>query len=197
MAQLPLAADLGRVRRADVSDGQRLFPVRRPHPRPGGDARSVGRLATQGVRHLVVGLARHGRAVAPLPRPVHVPCRPGDAAGYFGAQRRVVGLRRVDRPGVALDDLRTLLRRRSGAVGPRHGVDTVNPDAWVARPERLHHQMPPRGRRQAAPVRVADRQLQLCRGVLHGLVRRRAGGAGGVPGRGPSAATRRFSRSCW
>jgi hypothetical protein len=65
LAELPLAAGVGLLRHQHLSHRQRAVPVPADDSRPRAGARSLDRLAPQGLRRAVVRLARHDQAVEP------------------------------------------------------------------------------------------------------------------------------------
>ena len=103
-----------------------------------------------------------------------------DAAGALRAQRRVLGLRRVDRARLARHDLRPLLRRGRDLLRLRDGADGDDPGAADLRARGVHHQLPLREHVPLPAAHVDHRDLRLRRRVLHGLVQRRRVRADGV-----------------
>ena len=76
---------------------------------------------------LLARLDRQRQPVAALHPRLPLPGRPGHAAGALGALGGVLGLRDVDRPGLARDDLRALLRGRRHLLRHRHGAHAADP----------------------------------------------------------------------
>ncbi len=94
LAQLQVAAHLGRLRHRHIPDGEHDVPRLRPHSRRRGGARQGDRVAEEGVRDGVGGLAGHRQPVAALQQGLPLSGRPRHAAGALGTLGRVVGLRR-------------------------------------------------------------------------------------------------------
>ena len=106
-------------------------------------------------------LAGHGAAVEGALALGAAPLGPRHAARALGAQRRVLGLRDVDRARLARDDLRALLRGRRHLLGLRDGADGDDPGAPHLRPRGVHHRLPLREHGALPPAHVADRRLRV------------------------------------
>src|SRR2546422_209229 len=115
--------------------------------------------------------------MAPLLARLPLPRRARDPARVVGAQRGVVGLRDGDRPRLARDHLRPLLRGRRDLLGRGHGDHAARPDPQVLPPRGVDHRPPFREPGEALPAYRDDRRLRVLRGILHRVVRRASGGA--------------------
>ena len=106
LGELQEPAAVGHLRdlhlHADVAD----LLLRRPGAGSRDRARSHHRLAQGALRRARARLAGHVAPVEGAQPHRAAPVRARDAAGALGAQRRVLGLRDVDRAGLARDDLR-------------------------------------------------------------------------------------------
>ena len=129
LAQLQVAADLGRVRdHAPTSRSRTTFLVCRPGPRRRRGARQGGRLAQEGVQDVRARLAGHRQPVAAL----HA--GPTSTSPRWPRRwcSRCTRWCRWDfamshRPGLARDDLRALLRGRRDLLRHRHGAHPADP----------------------------------------------------------------------
>ena len=128
LAELPLAAAVGRLRGLDLL--HRLGPllVHRPRARSRDPARprEVPRRPVH-LRHLRPRLARLQPQLAALRDGLPHPGRPLHAAGAVGPLGRLLRLRHVDSPRLAHHHLPALLRRRRHLRRLRHGAH--HPDA--------------------------------------------------------------------
>ena len=173
LAQLQVAADLGRLRHLDLPDRVHHLPRRGPGARHRGGARQGHRLAEEALRRLLAcGWTGSRQPVAPLHPGLSLPGRPGHAAGALGALGRVLGLRDVDHPGLARDDLRALLRGRRHLLRHRHGAHAADPAPQGCSARAHDHRLPLRQPGQADAVHRVDPVLRLRDGVLRRLVQR-------------------------
>src|SRR5690606_7033628 len=115
VAELPVAADLGRVRGVDLWPRVGAVLVHRADSRPRHAARPrQGRDPEADLRRHVDGLAWLGAALAQLRAGLPAARWSVDAPGALGALGGFVRLRVGADAGVARDDLPAVLRRRSG-----------------------------------------------------------------------------------
>src|SRR5881628_1931260 len=138
VAELPVAARLGRVRDLDLPLDQHGVLHRRAGPRHRGAPRRVDRLAAADLRDARAQLGGRRLAVAPLPARLRPAGLARDAARPVGPQRGVVGLRDGARSGLALDPLRAVLRGRRHLLGLRDGADPRPAHAPLLRAPHLH-----------------------------------------------------------
>ena len=103
-------------------------------------------------RVLLARLDRRRQPVAPLHPRLPVPRRAGHAAGALGALGGVLGLRHVDHPGLARDDLRALLRRRRHLLRHRDGAHAAGPAPPGAQARAHDHRVPLRQPGEADPL---------------------------------------------
>src|SRR5688572_12728872 len=91
------------------------------------------------LRHFCMWLAGKRQTMAQLFESVFTLGRICYAAGGFGAQRRLLGLRCFGDSRLALDDIRALLRCRSDSLRFGYGPNSAHPPAFGLRAKRLHH----------------------------------------------------------
>src|SRR5438876_7835197 len=180
VAQLQVAAHLGRVRDRDVLHRLDGVPDHGADPRHRGGARRGDGVAQEAVRHHFARLAWHQRAVAPLHTRLSLSRGARDPAGVVRAQRGVVGLRDGDRTRLARDVVCAVFRGRRDLFGRGHGDHAARADPQVVPPRGPDHRPPFREPRQALSPDGPDRQLLVLRRELHGVVRRSPCGACGV-----------------
>ena len=173
LAAVPLAADVGRVRRLDLLHRVGAFLVCGADSRPGNSARP-GQDQGQAVRlwPAGAGLDRVQPPLEQLREGVSHPGWAGDAAGLVGAQHGVVGLLGVATPWMAHDDLPALFCRRGHLLGVWHGAD---PDRAIAKAAQAGGDRDDAAHRfdvQGDAGNRLDRRVCLCDGVLHRLVQR-------------------------
>ncbi len=129
LAEFQVAAAVGRLRDLDLPDGVGDLPGHRAGARRGGGARPRQRVEEEDLRRAVARLDRRRFAVAALLTCLSLPGGARHAAGAVGALGGVLGLRDVDHPGLARDDLRSVLRRRRHLFRHRDGADADHPAA--------------------------------------------------------------------
>src|SRR5262249_28815903 len=174
LAELPLPAGVGRVRDLDVSLGQHRLLHRGPRPGHRSTPRRLHRLAQAHLLDARTWVGGLGHAVASLPARLRPLGRAGHAARALGPQRRVLGLRDGARPGLALDALRALLRRRRDLLRVRDGADPDPAHATLLPPARLYPGQAPgrdgqahsrHGPRAHVLLHLRDLHLDLQRGA--------------------------------
>src|SRR5262249_22101751 len=119
-----------------------------------------------------LGGLRH--AVAALPPRVRPAGGAGAPAGALGAQRGVLGLRDGPGPGLALDALRAVLRRRRDLLRLRDGADPHPAHAPLLQPARVHPGKASGRDGQADPGHRTRADLLLHLRDLHLTLQRRA-----------------------
>ena len=159
LGELQEPADVGHVRDLHLRDDLDRVLLHRPDPGHRDRARPLRRAgascSTPRSRSAGRAPSRQWKAHSPLGA---APLGPRDAAGALGAQRRVLGLRDVDRARLARDDLRALLRGRRHLLGLRDGADGDDPGAPHLRPRGVHHRLPLREHGALHAAHVADRR---------------------------------------
>ena len=118
LAELPLAAGVGRVRGLDLRHGLGAVLVRRHDPGPRRCCATASPPPARRLRAWLYGLFAMGwrgsnRALEQLRDGLPDPGRHRDAARALGAHHRVLRLRRLADPRLAHDDLPAVLRRRA------------------------------------------------------------------------------------
>ena len=175
LAELPLAAPLGRLRGLDLLHRLRPLLVHRPrarsrHPaRPRQDPRRQVPL-----RHLRPRLARLEPQLAPLRDGLSHPGRPLHAAGALGALGRLLRLRHLHPPRLAHHHLPALLRRRRHLRRLRHGAHHPHAREPALPAAQGHDHAQSRGQDgQDHPAHRHHRRLRLPHGAVRRLLQRR------------------------
>ena len=165
--------DLGRVRGFDLRDRVGAILVHRLDTRFRNSSRP--REAAHGqddLRHAGDGLARVGRALAPLRDDLSFAGGACHAACDLGPHSRQLRFRRGHSPRMARDHLPALLRRGRDLCGFRDGADAGHTAQKTVWPGRLHHDAPSQEHGEDHARNGADSRLRLYDGDLHGLVQR-------------------------
>ena len=143
LAAVPQPARVGRVRCFDLRYRFADVLVRGAHSRS-GDAARLGEEPDRPdhLRHPCHGIARLGKALAPLRTGLPASRGPGNPSGRVRAHGGQFRLRDLDHSRLARDDLSAILRCGRDLLRFCDGHDARHPAAQVLRPRRFHHHAP-------------------------------------------------------